>query len=165
MISVKKVSHSMTNRRIFRTLSRDNCGESMEPEDTEQIFFGFKQDNHDLKEMVVACASLKLASKDCLDTTVGNFQHVVTFIFVHRDYKRQGIGKFLLSYLEVEAFNFLPRPIRVESARKAVGFFSKSGYIQVGEPKETCAGSDLFRFLYTMEKNCPFLIEEELWDT
>ena len=83
---------------------------------------------------------------------------------MQRDFKGQGFGKFLLNYLEVEAFNFLPRSIRVESARKAVGFFLKCGYLQVGEPKETYAGSSLFRFLYTMQKDCSLLKEEELWN-
>ena len=46
MLSVKRVTYTMSNRRIFRTLSRNNCGESMEPGDDEQMYFGFKYDNY-----------------------------------------------------------------------------------------------------------------------
>ena len=32
----------MQNRRHFRTLARDNCGESMEPGENEIMYFGYK---------------------------------------------------------------------------------------------------------------------------
>eukprot|EP00112_Aurelia_sp_Birch-Aquarium-sp1_P000332 Seg1028.3 transcript_id=Seg1028.3/GoldUCD/mRNA.D3Y31 product="hypothetical protein" protein_id=Seg1028.3/GoldUCD/D3Y31 len=41
MLSIKEVAKTPTNRRIFRTISRDNSGESMEPADGEKIFFGY----------------------------------------------------------------------------------------------------------------------------
>ena len=46
------------------------------------------------------------------------------------------------------------RPIRVESAYKAVEFFVKMGYTKIGEPIECVySGSPLFRVLQTMEKS------------
>ena len=42
-IEFKTVKRTSENRRIFRTLARDNCGESMEPGETERIYFGYGQ--------------------------------------------------------------------------------------------------------------------------
>lgn len=45
------------------------------------------------------------------------------------------------------------RPVRVESALKAVEFFKAQGYSQVGEPIDCVfSGSALFKTLQTMEK-------------
>jgi len=41
MITIKKVPRTMKYRRQFRTLARDNCGESMEPGEDEIIYFGY----------------------------------------------------------------------------------------------------------------------------
>ena len=41
MLSIKEVMKTPTNRRIFRSISRENSGESMEPADGEKIFFGY----------------------------------------------------------------------------------------------------------------------------
>ena len=41
MFSIREVTRTPTNRRIFRKISRDNSGESMEPADEEKIFFGY----------------------------------------------------------------------------------------------------------------------------
>lgn len=42
MIKIKVVQRTMQNRRLFRTLARDNCGESMEPGENEIMYFAFK---------------------------------------------------------------------------------------------------------------------------
>ena len=42
MIQIKMVQRTMQNRRHFRTLARDNCGESMEPGENEIMYFGYK---------------------------------------------------------------------------------------------------------------------------
>mgnify|MGYP001796443416 CR=1 FL=1 len=45
------------------------------------------------------------------------------------------------------------RPIRVQSAYKAVSFFVKMGYTKIGDAIECVnSGSPLFRVLQTMEK-------------
>ena len=41
MINIKKVPRTMKYRRQFRTLARDNCGESMEPGEDEILYFGY----------------------------------------------------------------------------------------------------------------------------
>ena len=89
----------------------------------------------------------------------------MTFLFVHRDFKFSGHGRRLLEFVEIEAWNEVnERPIRTDAARKAVGFFEKCGYKQLdGQPRESCAGSSLFRFLYFLEKEWPHAIEES-WD-
>ena len=91
------------------------------------------------------------------------FYHWITFLFIKRDYKRLGYGRQLTEFLEIEAWNFSSRPIRIESANKAVEFFVKCGYSQIGEPKESICGSSLFRFLYLLEKVCKWHHVEN-WD-
>ena len=64
---MKEVKRTMANRRIFRTLARDNCGESMEPGEQERIYFGYKPHDTRMNGEVVACASLQLADCSCDD--------------------------------------------------------------------------------------------------
>ena len=49
MIRIKEVKRSMPNRRIFRTLARDNCGESMEPGECEMMYFAYHPHDEKLK--------------------------------------------------------------------------------------------------------------------
>lgn len=59
----------------------------------------------------------------------------------------------LLNAAETELRLKALRPIRVESAYKAVEFFNSQGYRIIGEELECIfAGSALFRTLQTMEK-------------
>lgn len=53
MLGVKKVTRTMTNRRIFRTLARDNCGESMEPGEEEIMYFGYKPNDRKKEGLVL----------------------------------------------------------------------------------------------------------------
>ncbi|XP_057303036.1 uncharacterized protein LOC130639126 [Hydractinia symbiolongicarpus] len=164
MLGVKKMSRTMTNRRIFRTLARDNCGESMEPGEEEIMYFGYKPNDLKKEGPAISCASLKLANVSCTDSKKDEFYHWITFLFVYRDFKGFGYGKQFVEYLDVEAMNLIRRPVRTESAYKAVGFFEKCGFKKIAEPRECVAGSSLFRFLYLMEKK-PRVIEVECWDS
>ena len=38
---IKEVQRTPRNRRIFRAIARDNSGESLEPAEDEQMFFGY----------------------------------------------------------------------------------------------------------------------------
>ena len=68
----------------------------------------------------------------------------------------------MLAHVEQNAWDFIIRPIRIESAKKAVDFFQKRGYVLIGDPYEClCAGGGLFRILQTMEKEG----ENENWDS
>ena len=148
MLKIRQMPYNMRNRRMFRTLSRDNCGESMEPPEEEVMYFGYSAD---VKNPIV-CGSLKRADRQCCDNKKRDYYHWVTFLFVDRFKKGQGFGTQLLRRMETDALNFLSRPFRTESARKAINFFEKNSYSQIGDPLECIAGSDYFRYLYTMEK-------------
>ena len=41
MVSIKEVRHTASNTKIFRSIARDTCGESMQPSEEEKIFFGY----------------------------------------------------------------------------------------------------------------------------
>lgn len=65
----------------------------------------------------------------------------------------QGFGGKMLSAMEQELRQRRLRPIRLESAVKAVNFFKTQNYKEIGEPMNcVCSGSALFRTLQRMEK-------------
>ena len=67
--------------------------------------------------------------------------------------KGRGYGSLLIQEMESLLRRGKHRPIQIESASKAVQFFKKQGYTEVGEPMECIhSGSPLFRFLQKMEK-------------
>ena len=112
---------------------------------------------------IIACGSLQLADKSARDISEKSYYHWVTFLFIKKSHQRIGCGSKFLNYLESESWNRIIRPIRVESAFKAVKFFQKCAYTQiVNQPKETAAGSSLFKYLYLMEKE--WRISNESWD-
>jgi len=164
MIQIQRVRRTMTNRRIFRTLARDNCGESMEPSENEAMYFAYQPMDYKMKGNVIACASVQFANPSVTDTTQDSYFHWLTFLFVHKEFQLYGYGRNILSIISVEIFNDCNRPLRVESARKAVNFFIKCDFKQIcAEPKECAAGSGYFKFLFLMEKNC-YSNKEEVWD-
>lgn len=113
---------------------------------------------------VIACASIQFANQECLDEQKSGFYHWITFLFIKRDFKKRGYGRQFITYLEIELWNLSKRPIRIDSAYKAVRFFEKCRYVQMGEPKECACGSSLFRFLYLLEKQYEEYVYED-WDT
>lgn len=67
--------------------------------------------------------------------------------------QRRGYGGLLLNAIEQELRLRILRPVRVESAFRAVEFFKAQSYRPIGEPVECVfSGSALFRTLQTMEK-------------
>ena len=74
-------------------------------------------------------------------------------MFVKGGYKDQGIGSKIVQSMEQEMMHHVQRPIRLQSAGKAVGFFERLGYVRTGESiKCVCGGSVLFNELVNMEK-------------
>ncbi|KAJ7333723.1 hypothetical protein OS493_015809 [Desmophyllum pertusum] len=149
-LHVYQVQSTIQNRRKFRQVARDTCGESMEPPDDNLIMFGDKSDE---KDPVVCVICAKLARVDVNDTSNRDYYHWINFLFVKGDFQRHGYGSMLLNAIEQELRIKTLRPIRVESAFKAVEFFKSQGYSQIGDPVECVfSGSALFRTLQTMEK-------------
>ena len=67
--------------------------------------------------------------------------------------QRHGHGSLLLNAVETRLRFKTLRPIRVDSAFRAVRFFKAHGYSEVGEPRECVfSGSALFKTLQIMEK-------------
>ncbi|XP_073257335.1 uncharacterized protein [Porites lutea] len=102
---------------------------------------------------VVCVVCAKLARNDVEDITNSDYYHWVNFLFVKGDYQRHGYGSLLLNAVETRLRFKTLRPIRVDSAFRAVRFFKARGYSEVGEPRECVfSGSALFKTLQTMEK-------------
>ncbi|KAL9980931.1 hypothetical protein ACROYT_G009573 [Oculina patagonica] len=149
-LRVYQVQSTTQNRRKFRQVARDTCGESMEPPDDNLIMFG---EISELEDPVVCVICAKLARADVVDTANKDYYHWINFLFVKGDFQRRGYGGLLLNAIEFELRLRILRPIRVESAFKAVEFFKAQGYSPVGEPVQCVfSGSALFRTLQTMEK-------------
>lgn len=150
-LHVYQVQSTTQTRRKFRQVARDTCGESMEPgPDDNLIMFGEIEEE---KDPVVGVICAKPARTDVEDATNSDYYHCINFLFVKGDFQRRGYGGLLLNAIERELRFRALRPIRVESAFKAVEFFKTQGYRQVGEPVDCVfAGSALFRTLQTMMK-------------
>ena len=75
-----------------------------------------------------------------------------------------GLGSELLDFLQNYAWKFKSHPIRVNSARKSIGFFLKKGFNEIGPQSEClCPGGGIFHFLQLMEKAPPSNMVE-LWE-
>lgn len=149
-LNIYKVQCSTQTRRKFRQVARETCGESMEPPDDNLIMFGEITEE---KDPVVCVISAKHARIEVKDKRNGDHYHWINFLFVKCDFQRHGYGSLLLNAMETELRFKTLRPIRVDSAFKAVEFFKSQGYSKIGEARECVfSGSALFRTLQTMEK-------------
>lgn len=147
---IYQVQLNTKNRRKFRQVARDTCGESMEPQDDDLVMFGEKLDE---KDPVVCVICAKLAKDNVEDTANEHYFHWINFIFVKGKFQGQGFGGKMLSAMEQELRQRRLRPIRLESAVKAVNFFKTQNYKEIGEPMNcVCSGSVLFGTLQRMEK-------------
>lgn len=149
-LHVYEVQSNTKSRRKFRQLARDTCGESMEPPEDNLVMFGELEEE---KDPVVCVICAKLAKEDVEDPADRNYYHWINFLFVKGDFQRRGYGGQILNTMEQELRRRRLRPIRVESAYKAVDFFKSQNYKQIGEPMDCVfSGSAIFRTLQTMEK-------------
>lgn len=152
-LHVYQVKSTTQTRRKFRQVSREACGESMEPPDDSTIMFGQLTAEDNDPVVCVICA--RPAKTDVLDETKRDFFHWINFLFVKGDFQRRGFGSLLLNAAERELRLQALRPIRVESAKRAVEFFKSQGYRIIGDPLDCVfPGSALFRTLQTMQKFC-----------
>ncbi len=163
MVAVKEVRRSQTNIKIFRSIARDTCGESMEPSSEEKIFFAYGGAETTSPHLVQAVASVKLANPTAPSDQRDHF-HWLTFLFVKKDFQFTGIGSKMLDHIHAYLWNFIKRPIRTDSAKKAIGFFKKNSYAECGAIFQcACPGGLLFSNLQTMEKPLPADMVE-IWD-
>ena len=77
----------------------------------------------------------------------GNY---LDFMYVHKDYQRQGIADLLLNALEAEAIRQKTTVITSDISKTARPFFEKKGYVVLAE-KQNQRG-DLVLINYKMEK-------------
>jgi len=151
---IRSVSQTSPNRRQFRTVARDSCGESFEPPTTDMMFFGTVNKN------VVAVGSCQVAAADRTEATAStdsdsDYAHIINYVFTRPRFQRHGYARKLVEYME-EKMNceVQGRPFRLRSCRQAVGFFEKLGYQCVSGPvRPVCPGSNRFAELYSMEKD------------
>ncbi|KXJ27918.1 uncharacterized protein LOC110232954 [Exaiptasia diaphana] len=147
-INIYEVANNVKNRRTFRTIARDICGESMEPaRDLTIVLFG------DLGNETRCVASCRSADESVTDSKDRHFYHWIDFLFVHKDFQGHGYGTHMVLHMEQMLRLKLKRPVRVESAERSVGFFQKLGYRLVGRPEMSVFPScHLFKVLQLMEK-------------
>lgn len=152
-IAVNQVSQTNSNRRIFRMVSRATTGETFEPSQTEILFFG-KVDNDVIAVGSYEPALPEVTTPTCSTDVDSQYAHCASYMFIKPLYQNRGYGSAILDAMERDMKARLPgRPCRLQSARRAVGFFEKKGYQHVGEPfRPVCPGSPLFSLLFPMEK-------------
>jgi len=150
---IKTVSQTNQNRRQFRTVARESCGETFEPASSDLLIFGM------INENVVAVGSCQVASSERTEATASidsdsSYPHVINYVFVHPRFQRHGYGGKLVMYMEDKMqFEVQGRPFRLRSCRQAVEFFERLGYKCVSEAiRPVCPGSKRFAELYAMEK-------------
>jgi GNAT superfamily N-acetyltransferase len=84
------------------------------------------------------------------DSCTGN---KLTFLFVLPRYQKKGYGRQILEFVERYAWTRSNLPMKLESSKRAVDFFTRRGYSAVGDPIEcTHPSSSLFRTLQKMIK-------------
>lgn len=72
------------------------------------------------------------------------------FMYVHKDFQRQGIAEILLNALEAEAKRRDTKIITSDISKTARPFFEKKGYVVVNEQENLRAGVVLIN--YKMKK-------------
>jgi len=150
---IKLVNQTSQNRRQFRAVARDSCGESFEPPTSDVMFFGTVNGN------IVAVGSCQVAAVERTEATSStdsdsNYAHIINYVFTRPRFQRHGYGRKLVVYMEQNMkCKVQGRPFRLRSCRQAVDFFEKLGYHCVSEPVHpVCPGSNRFAELYSMEK-------------
>lgn len=152
-IEIKREERTNSNRTKFRKLSREVCGEVCDiPENNYVIFVYEKRPS---KVSLIGEISYQFCDLN-MDTAGSNFDSEyysqITFMFIKEDYQLQGIGKKLVENVlnDFKSHDKI-RPIRIQSAGRAVGFFEKLGFVKVGNIMETVCGISVFRFMQNME--------------
>ncbi|XP_063442175.1 poly [ADP-ribose] polymerase tankyrase-1-like isoform X2 [Mytilus trossulus] len=156
-LEIKKEGRTSPNRTKFRKLSREVCGEVCDiPENNSVIFVYEKRPSKVslIGEISYQFCDLKMDSPG--SNFDSEFYSQITFMFVKEDFQLQGIGKKLVKKVLNEFKSHdKSRPIRIQSAGRAVGFFEKLGFVKVGDIMETVCGISVFRFMQNMERPIP----------
>lgn len=135
-------------------MSRDVSGEVFDIPENHKIIFAYESLHGKTTLIGGICFRIADTGVSVPDTVFDSeFYHVIAFLFVKGDFQGQGVGRRLLNKAATFMMNVIKRPIRVQSAEKAVSFFEKMGFVQVQAPFESMCGPRLFRFLYNMEKD------------
>ncbi|XP_060077462.1 uncharacterized protein LOC132557014 [Ylistrum balloti] len=155
---VKEEVRNARNRRRFRQLAREVCGEVFDIPEDNRVLFAYQK--HHGKETLIGEISFQIADEKLTSPGItfdSEYFHQVTFMFVKYDFQGMGIGQRLFSKLMKIIGEKSVRPIRLQSAEKAVGFFEKMQFVCQGEPIESLCGVNLFRFMYNMERPSGYL--------
>ncbi|XP_021379037.1 uncharacterized protein LOC110466682 [Mizuhopecten yessoensis] len=150
---VKEEVRNNKNRHRFRQIAREVCGEVFDVPEDNRVLFAYQK--HHGKETLIGEISFQLANEKLTSPGVpfvSEYFHQVTFMFVKYDFQGIGIGRRLVSKALKIMTEKSARPIRVQSAEKAVGFFEKMDFVCQCEPIESLCGVNLFRFMYNMER-------------
>jgi len=151
--AIKNILQTNQNRRQFRIVARDSCGETFEPPPSDILFFGTVDKN------IVAVGSCQVAAAERTEPTPSidndsTYPHIINYVFVRPRFQKHGYGGKLVTYMEDQMESTVQgRPFRLRSCKQAVEFFERLGYHCVSEPvRPVCPGSNRFAELYSMEK-------------
>ncbi|XP_028396708.1 uncharacterized protein LOC114520600 isoform X2 [Dendronephthya gigantea] len=152
--TVSSEKYNSKTLRIFRQVARGVSGESLEPGENDVVLFGRVSGGPGQKTDVVSVACARPQKIFVSDNPQDvDLYHWINFLFVLKDYQGIGYGRQILHKMEQLLWYQSPATIRIESAMKAVVFFRKMGYVEVGEPIDCVhSSSALFRTLQIMEK-------------
>jgi len=150
---IKGVQQTNPNRRQFRDVARDSCGETFEPPPSDMLFFGTVNRN------IVAVGSCQLAATERTEPTAStdsdsSYANIINYVFIRPRFQMHGYGAKMVKHMENQMESKVQgRPFRLRSCRQAVEFFERLGYHCVSEPvRPVCPGSNRFAELYSMEK-------------
>jgi putative acetyltransferase len=79
------------------------------------------------------------------------------FLYVHKDYQRQGIADELYRQIEIEAIKRGSTTIQADVSITALPFFEKQGFNTLFEQKNSINGVEIINF--KMTKALPIIIE------
>ena len=161
-IKVTEVVSNSRYRSMFRHLSRESSGETYDPPDGNKLFFAHEFSLCTGDKVLLGVASYKPRNPN--QSSREHEFHELTYLFVDSLHQGKGVGKKLLTAVEKHAQKVdNSKPVKLESAKKAVGFFEKFGYTVTGEPKECITGSNLFRKIIPMEKSFKMPVSSTDW--
>ena len=96
---IRSVNQTNPNRRQFRDIARDSCGETFEPPSSDMLFFGTVNEN------VVAVGSCQMAAAERTEATAStdsdsDYANVINYVFVRPRFQGHGYGGKLVRYME-----------------------------------------------------------------
>lgn len=141
------------SRPKFRQLSRDVSGEVFDIPEEHQVIFAYETLHG--KSTLIGAICYKTADSRLTEpdsTFDSDYYHVIAFLFVKGDFQCQGVGRQLLDRAVLSMLSVTRRPIRVQSAERAVAFFEKMGFVQVGNLLKACVDLDCLSFFLTWKK-------------